>query len=79
MWYIFITEKFFISAIMAKLKNIKTQKKMTIDYIYMLFAIVHFNRRLAVEIHSAAFSYCRHSYRGDIISNTNIISQFKNK
>lgn len=45
----------------------------------MLFAVVHFNQRLAVEIHSAAFSYSRHSYRGDIISNTNIISQFKNK
>lgn len=45
----------------------------------MLFTVVHFNQRLAVEIHSAAFSYSRHSYRGDIISNTNIISQFKNK
>lgn len=45
----------------------------------MLFAIVYFNQRLAVEIHSAAFRYSRHSYRGDIISNTNIISQFKNK
>ena len=52
---------------------------MTIDYIYMLFVIIHFNRRLAVEIHLAAFNYSRHSYRGDIISNTNIISQFKNK